>query len=337
MTHPILTIAIDAMGGDHGPSVTVPASLKVLATTSHVNLILVGDQSAILRILSAEKERWSNRITIHPTTQVVEMDEPPARALRTKGDSSMRVAIDLVQQGKASACVSAGNTGALMVLARYVLKTLPGVDRPAIIAALPSLCGRTYVLDLGANVDCTPLHLLQFAIMGSQLASVIEGIPSPKVALLNIGTEDIKGNECVRQAAKLFSESPLINYAGFVEGNAIFKSSLHVVVCDGFVGNVAIKVSEGVITLIRDLVQHAFHEHPLAKLAALPLKGILKEVTTHLDPDENNGATFIGLQGTVVKSHGHAGITAFYHAIQKAIVEVEKDVNRLICQSVMSH
>lgn len=322
------------MGGDHGPSVTVPAALKMLSLREKVHIILVGDQPAITRILASSGREWSHRVTIIPTTQVIGMDESPVKALRSKSDSSMRVALDLVQRGEAHACVSAGNTGALMVIARYVLKTLPGVDRPAIIAALPTARGRVYVLDLGANVDCTPLNLLQFAVMGSALASIMEGIASPRVTLLNIGAEEIKGNELVKQSHKLFSASLFINYTGFMEGNALFEGGADVVVCDGFVGNVALKTTEGIAMLLQKFLKDAFQKQWFTKLLALPLLPVIKKVRKQIDPDENNGASLIGLQGAVIKSHGRAGVDAFCYAIQKAIVEVEKDINRLICHNL---
>jgi len=237
-----ITVAIDVMGGDHGPHVTVPAALRCLSRSPDLNVILVGPQDVIAAELKARRAKTTPRLIVRHASQVVAMDEPPAQALRGKKDSSMRVAIDLVKSGEADACVSAGNTGALMATARFVLKTLPGIDRPAIAAVMPTLAGHALVLDMGANVDCTAEHLLQFGIMGAMLVSAVEHKPNPSVGLLNIGEEDIKGNEMVKQAAELLRDSHL-NFYGNVEGNDIFKGTTDVVVCDGFVGNVTLKPS----------------------------------------------------------------------------------------------
>ena len=245
------TIALDVMSGDHGASVVMPASLGALRETGDIRLLLVGDQAVIGAHLRQWPEAMQQRVEIVHASQTVAMEELPAVALRNKKDSSMRRAIDLVKQGSADACVSAGNTGALMATARYVLKTLPGIDRPAIATALPSLFGHTHMLDLGANVDVEAEHLYQFAVMGSVLVTAIDGTESPRVGLLNIGSEAIKGNDRVREAAHLLEKSPL-NYVGFVEGNDVYCSDVDVVVCDGFVGNVALKTSEGVARMIAD-------------------------------------------------------------------------------------
>ena len=328
MTRP-LTIALDGMGGDIGPDVVVPAALRVLKTASEaVRLILVGQEDILSVRLDQLKARGHPGIVIRHASQLVNMDESPAQALRVKKDSSMRVAINLVKQGEADACVSAGNTGALMATARFVLKTLPGIDRPAICTTLPTVRGHTRVLDLGANVDSKAEHLLQFAVMGSVLAEV-NGIQQPRVGLLNIGEEDIKGNEQVKGAARLLMSSDL-NYIGFVEGDGIYLDEADVVVCDGFVGNVALKSSEGVAKLIRHFMTQEFKRNLLTRLAGLIALPVLRAFSRRIDPRRYNGASLLGLQGIVIKSHGGADALAFANAIQVAMLEVEQAVPRLI-------
>jgi len=328
MTRP-LTIALDGMGGDIGPEVVVPAALRVLKTTGDaVRLILVGQEDILLARLDQLKAKGHPGIVIRHASQLVNMDESPAQALRVKKDSSMRVAINLVKQGEADACVSAGNTGALMATARFVLKTLPGIDRPAICTTLPTLRGHTRVLDLGANVDSKAEHLLQFAVMGSVLAEV-NGIQQPRVGLLNIGEEDIKGNEQVKDAARLLTSSDL-NYIGFVEGDGIYLDEIDVVVCDGFVGNIALKSSEGVAKLIRHFMTQEFKRNLLTRLAGLIALPVLRAFSRRIDPRRYNGASLLGLQGIVIKSHGGADALAFANAIQVAMLEVEQAVPRRI-------
>ncbi len=328
MTRP-LTIALDGMGGDIGPDVVVPAALRVLKTASDsVRLILVGQEDILSARLTQLKANGHPGIVIRHASQLVKMDESPAQALRVKKDSSMRVAINLVKQGEADACVSAGNTGALMATARFVLKTLPGIDRPAICTTLPTVRGHTRVLDLGANVDSKAEHLLQFAIMGSVLAEV-NGIRRPRVGLLNIGEEDIKGNEQVKDAARLLASSDL-NYIGFVEGDGIYLDEVDVVVCDGFVGNVALKSSEGVAKLIRHFMTQEFKQSLLTRLAGLIALPVLRAFGRRIDPRRYNGASLLGLQGIVIKSHGGADALAFANAIQVAMLEVEQAVPRRI-------
>ena len=325
-----LTIALDAMGGDHGPVVTVPAALNALKKNSDLKLILVGDQAQLMAALQQQGGDVGERLIIQHASQQVEMDEAPSLALRGKKDSSMRVAINLVKEGMASACVSAGNTGALMATARFVLKTLPGVDRPAIISTLPAIKGgHTHMLDLGANVDSSAEHLFQFAVMGSVLTSAVENIARPTIGLLNIGSEEMKGNERVKEAAQLLSDSN-INYVGFVEGDDIFKGTVDVVVCDGFVGNVALKTCEGVAKMLSSSLKEEFLRTPLTKLAALCAKPVLNSFRAKYDPRNYNGASFVGLNGIVVKSHGGADELSFETAIREAITEVEKDVPHLI-------
>ena len=258
------------------------------------------------------------------------MDEPPAQALRYKKDSSMRVAVDLVKSGGAHACVSAGNTGALMAISRFVLKTLPGIDRPAIATVLPNMRRtNTYVLDLGANVDCTAEHLLQFGIMGAMLVAAVEHKERPSVGLLNIGVEDIKGNEAVKQAALLLRESGL-NFAGNVEGNDIYKGTVDVVVCDGFVGNVALKSSEGVAQMMATTMREEFSRNVLTRMAGLVAMPVLRAFRDRLDHRRYNGASLLGLRGIVIKSHGSADVFAFGQALGRAVEEVRNDVPQRI-------
>jgi len=322
----VITIALDAMGGDHGADTVIPAAINILKHRDEVRLVLVGDQALLEERLSQAGFNGSNdRLIIHHASEIVDMDESPSRALRFKKDSSMRVAINLVKDGTAQACVSAGNTGALMATARYVLKTLPGIDRPAISSAIPSIEGFTEVLDLGANVDCSAEHLFQFAVMGSVLASAVHGLDKPRVGLLNIGEEEIKGNDQVKEAARLLAGSSL-NYIGFVEGNDIFKGGVDVVVCDGFVGNVALKTSEGVAKMVSHFMREAFSRNLLTKLAGAIAMPVLKAFRSRIDPRRYNGASLLGLRGIVIKSHGGADAFAFENAIDVAKLEVEKGV-----------
>lgn len=328
-----ITVAIDAMGGDHGPHVTVPAALDVLKKNSNVNIILVGLADAIQAELAAHKAEVGPRLRIHHASEVVTMDESPQSALKNKKDSSMRVAINLVKSGEANACVSAGNTGALMATARFVLKTLPGIDRPAIAAPLPSKKGLTYMLDLGANADCTAEHLLQFAVMGAMLVSCVEHKARPTVGLLNIGSEEIKGNEVVKQAGELLRASHL-NFYGNVEGNDIYKGTTDVVVCDGFVGNVALKTSEGLAQMMAGFISQEFKRNWLTKLMALAALPVLKAFKRRLDPRRYNGASFLGLRGIVVKSHGSADSFSFMYAIHAAVEEARSGVLRRITEQL---
>ena len=325
-----VTLALDAMSGDHGHPVVVAAALRALRNHPQLELILVGDEPVLRKDLKRYKASSEPRIRIQHATEVVAMDELPSKALRGKKDSSMRVAIDLVKDGRAHACVSAGNTGALMATARFVLKTLPGIDRPAIISAVPSLNGHTYMLDLGANADCPPEQLFQFAVMGSVVESALHGEERPRIGLLNIGTEEIKGNENVQKAHQLLSASSL-NYVGFVEGNDIYLSDkADVIVCDGFVGNVALKTSEGVAKLISHYMREEFKRNVLTKLAALTAMPVLNALKRRMDPRNYNGASLIGLNGIVIKSHGSADALAFATAITVALKEVEKKVVQTI-------
>lgn len=323
------------MGGDYGPSITVPATVRILAKYPQLHLILVGDQAVISQHLQSSNYDTSRLSIVHATQQVA-MDEPPSQALRTKKDSSMRVAINLVKEGKAKACVSAGNTGALMATARFVLKTLPGIDRPAIISTFPTNRANKNVrmLDLGANVDCSAEELVQFAIMGSVLVNAIDDNEQPKIALLNIGAEEIKGNDQVKKTAQLLSQAKGINYVGYIEGDEIYHGNVDVVVCDGFVGNVALKTMEGVAVFIKRMMKEAFMRNVFTKFVALLVKPVLKSFIKRIDPARYNGATFIGLQGTVIKSHGGTSINGFACAIEEAIAGVENNVPELIRSKV---
>lgn len=317
------------MGGDHGVSVSVPAALRMLGKQPLLEIILVGQRDAIEAVL---KEQRHDRLHIHEASQVVGMDERPADALRKKKDSSMRVAINLVKEGAAHACVSAGNTGALMATSRFVLKTVPGIDRPAIMAIVPTKTGRTYMLDLGANAECTSEQLFQFAVMGAVVVRDLEEIHhEPSVGLLNIGEEDIKGNDTIREAARMLSESSL-NYVGFIEGNSIADQKADVVVCDGFSGNIALKSMEGTAKLVAHFLEREFRGSPYGWFAGLVALPLLRSLRKRLDPRRYNGASLVGLNGIVVKSHGSADALAMAQAIDVATLEVEKSVPEQIRQ-----
>jgi glycerol-3-phosphate acyltransferase PlsX len=320
-----ITVAVDAMGGDVGLKVTVPASIQFLQDHPNTNLILVGDQAAIEAELSRHSGVARSRVRIQHATQVVGMDESPQLALKNKKDSSMRVAINLVKEGEAQAAVSAGNTGALMATARFVLKTIPGIERPAIAKMMPSVKGSTCMLDLGANVDCTPEQLLQFGIMGSELVSSITGNANPRVGLLNIGSEDIKGNDSVKRAGEYLRQSEL-NFIGNVEGNDVYKGTVDVVVCDGFTGNVALKSAEGLAHMIASFLRQEFTRNWWTRLCALAAMPVLNQFRKRVDPRRYNGASLLGLRGIVVKSHGGTDAVGFRFALEQACEEAGSDV-----------
>ena len=313
------------MGGDHGPEVIVPAALASALRYPNLQLVLVGDENRLRQVLRDADQSVADRISVQHASESVEMHESPSKALRGKKDSSMRVAINLVKEGRADACVSAGNTGALMAIAKFVLKTIPGVDRPAIMAMLPSRTGHTHVLDLGANVDCTAEHLCQFAVMGYELVKAVEEKDQPKVGLLNIGEEEIKGNEQVKQAAKLLTDMD-INFVGFVEGNDIFSGHVDIVVTDGFTGNVALKAIEGFAKLLGGSLKDEFGKNLFTKLLGFAALPVLRAFRGRFDPRGYNGASLVGLRGIVVKSHGNADQVAMANAIRVAMLEVEKGV-----------
>ena len=322
------------MGGDHGPHVTVAAALEFQGRASDVDIILVGIRDAIEAELAARKAVAGPRLRVHPATEVVGMDEQPAQAMRYKKDSSMRVAINLVKSGDAHACVSAGNTGALMAISRFVLKTIAGIDRPAIATILPNEKGTyTYVLDLGANVDCTPEQLMQFGVMGAMLVAAVEHKERPTVGLLNIGVEDIKGNETVKRAAELLRASGL-NFHGNVEGDDIYKGTTDVVVCDGFVGNALLKASEGVAKMMVGFLRTEFKRNPWNMLSAILARPVLNALRSRMDPAKYNGASLLGLRGIVIKSHGSADVRAFSFALERAVDEVRNNVAQRIAQKM---
>lgn len=323
-----ITISIDAMGGDQGLDVAVPAAIEVLKRYEDTSFILVGDGQRIdERIQSGNYPK--HRLSYVHTPQQVEMDEEPAHALRMKKQSSMRVAIDLIRQGEAVACVSAGNTGALMAISRYVLRMLAGIERPALTVALPSFSGHTYMLDLGANVDCKAEHLFQFAVMGSVLTSALDNIPRPRVALLNVGQEEIKGNAQIKEANQRLQASPL-NYIGYVEGNQIYQGVSDVIVSDGFTGNVALKTSEGAAEFVVRILNKEFLRNPLTRLRGLFAMPVLKSVHDLIDARRYNGASLLGLQGVVIKSHGSVDVMAFERALEIARSEALMQVPQLI-------
>jgi len=321
------------MGGDIGPDVVIPSALRFLSGNRDVDLILVGHEDQILARLGGS---MPERLRIRHASETVAMDESPSKALRGKKDSSMRVAIDLVKSGEAHACVSAGNTGALMATARFVLKMLPNVDRPAIITAVPSLHGDTHMLDLGANVDCAAEHLFQFAVMGSELVKAVDGVAEPRVGLLNIGQEEIKGNDQVKKAHELLAASEL-NYIGYVEGDGIYLADVDLVVADGFVGNVALKSSEGVAKLVRHTLSQEFKRNLLTRMAGLVALPVLRRFRRTVDPRRYNGASLLGLRGIVIKSHGGADELAFENAIRIAEKEIHCDIPRRIAEQVGRH
>ena len=314
------------MGGDHGPSVTVPAALRAVQSDPAIKLIVVGDEPAIHMQLDANDDTAAHgRLEVVHAPQVVEMHEKPSTALRGKRESSMRLALDLVKDGRASACVSAGNTGALMAMSRFVLKTLPGIDRPAICATLPGMAGHTHMLDLGANVDSSSEELFRFAVMGAVLAEAVDSHENPAVALLNVGEEEIKGNDRVKQTAALL-ESSSLNYCGFVEGDDLFRGKVDVIVCDGFVGNVALKASEGAAQMLAHIAREEFSRNLITKLGAICARPALTGLRRRADPRRYNGASLVGLRAIVVKSHGSADALSLAHAISVAAVETQKAV-----------
>lgn len=328
------------MGGDHGPHVTVPACFKALTEAKYLHLILVGKEDAIAAAIVALPTKTKKRISkdryaIEHASEIVEMDDKPSVAMRQKKDSSMRVSANLVKQGRADACVSAGNTGALMAISRFVFKTPREIDRPAIVSTLPALTGHVHMLDLGANVDCNADNFFQFALMGSILSKALDGNPQPRVGLLNIGEEEIKGNEQVKQAnERLLAAKGQINYIGYVEADAIFEGVADVVVCDGFVGNVALKTMEGMVKLVRENIKQEVTKNLFHKVLTVPTVPIWLGLRKRLDTGKYNGASMIGLKGIAVKSHGNASSDSFAAAIIRAAQEVEKGIPLLIEQGV---
>lgn len=332
-----INISIDAHGGDFGLPVTIQGGLRALTDFQDLFIYFVGDKSAIENELKKLNvgESIINRIDIIQTTEVVGMDEAPAAALRKKKDSSMRVAINLVKNGTSDGCVSAGNTGALMAISRFVLKTIKGIGRPAIMGKLPTKDGHTHMLDLGANIDSNPENLLEYAVMGSVAVEKIDGIQNPSVGLLNIGVEDIKGNEKIKKTADLLKTSGL-NYVGFIEGDDIFKGKVDLVACDGLEGNIAIKAAEGVLVMMSHHLRKSFTKNIISKSIALVAKSVLKDFKSGLSPSKYNGASLLGLRGVVVKSHGGSDIEGFHNAIGIAYMESKADIISKISGVVQS-
>lgn len=313
------------MGGDFGPHCIVPASIACLAEYPSLYLVLVGQSELIESLIARHSGVDRARLRVEHADEVIGMDDQPAQALRGKPDSSMRISLELVRDGVAQACVSAGNTGALMALSRHVLKTLPGIDRPAMVTAIPTQTGFCHLLDLGANVDCSAEHLYQFAVMGSVTAEAL-GTVSPRVALLNVGTEEVKGNQQVKLAASLLQQSQGLNYIGFVEGDGLYRGEADVVVCDGFVGNVLLKSSEGLAAMIAGRIEVLFKSSLVAKMVGTLALPLLRRLQGELAPAKHNGASFVGLQGIVVKSHGAAGPEGFKSAIRRALQEIDENL-----------
>lgn len=313
------------MGGDFGPRSIVQACIASLSATPSLHLTLVGQPSLLEELIASHPAVDRARLTVTAASETIGMDEKPAVALRGKPDSSMRVALELLRDGKVQACVSAGNTGALMALSRHVLKTLPGIDRPAMVAAIPTQRGYCQLLDLGAKVDCSAEHLFQFAVMGSVAAEAL-GVARPRVALLNIGTEDIKGNQQVKLAASLLQGARGLNYIGFVEGDGLYRGEADVVVCDGFVGNILLKSSEGLATMIATRIEALFKQSLASRLVGALALPLMRRLQADLAPARHNGASFLGLQGIVVKSHGSAGVQGFQSAIARALIEIQENL-----------
>jgi glycerol-3-phosphate acyltransferase PlsX len=320
-----LIIAVDAMSGDRGPDACVAGAVAVLAEEPTLQLLLVGDPAAIDAQLARSDSPHRDRISVVATTQVVAMDEAPREAIRRKKDSSMRRAIELVRSGEARACVSAGNTGALMAIGHFVLGMIEGIERPAILATIPSQTGHTLLLDVGANSSASVDQLVQFALMGSIVSADIEGIERPRIGLLNIGSEDIKGHDLVRAAHERLQSQP-IHYVGFVEGDDICGGAADVVVTDGFTGNVALKSMEGLARLLASAVRHEFTANAGRKLAAMAAAPALAGLKRQLDPRRHNGASMVGLSGIVIKSHGSADAVAFSQAVRVALAEARNDL-----------
>ncbi|MDT8283095.1 MAG: phosphate acyltransferase PlsX, partial [Gammaproteobacteria bacterium] len=329
------TIALDAMGGDFGPEVVIPAAIHAVKKFSDIHIILVGDEVQLRDFVKASAIDLGEHLEIQHASQVVEMCDDPRHAVRKKKDSSMRVAINLVKEGRAQAAVSAGNTGALMATAKFVLKTLPGVDRPAICTTIPAMGSATHMLDLGANVDSSPEQLFQFAVMGSVLASAIDNTLEPKVGLLNNGSEEGKGNAQVKAANELLKNSAL-NYIGYVEGDDIYSEKVDVVICDGFVGNVSLKTMEGVAKMIATMMREEFKKSMFSMVAGLIATPVLKRFKKRVDPRRYNGASLLGLDGIVIKSHGSADVLSYVNAIKIALLEIEKSVPENIRESMES-
>ncbi len=333
-----IRIAVDAMGGDLGPRVTIPATLEVAAQSPQLEFILVGDKSQLTSLLHSQSENTDvSRIKLVHAPVAVTMGDKPSHVLRYKRDSSMWIAVDLVRSGAADACVSGGNTGALMAMGRHLLKTFPGIDRPAICKPVPTERGHSYLLDLGANINCQAQQLVQFSMMGAVLAASVDQNPNPSIGLLNIGEENTKGNDQIQLAAHLLSQWPQLNYTGYVEGDGIYSGIVDVVVCDGFVGNVALKVSEGVARFLADRVEDIFNVGLYGRLVGRIARPLLRKWHTQFDPARYNGASFLGLRGTLIKSHGGADQRSFTYALRTAIEHVDKQIATCIHEQLATY
>ena len=330
-----LKIAIDVMGGEHGPEATVPAAIQAIKTHPAISLFLVGDQALINAQLTKHDAReLAGRFSTVHSDCVIQDDELPTRVLREKNASSMFKCVELVQQGEASACVSAGNTGALLLSGRHLLKTIEGIDKPAMVATLPGSTGHQYLLDVGANLDCKGEQLFQFAVMGAVLAESLDGLSAPRVALLNIGSEDYKGGAQVRLAAGLLESCDAVNYVGYVEGGTLFEDQAEVVVCDGFVGNVMIKTSAGVVRVVNTILEEHTQKSWRSRVETLVSSSLIKRLHDRVNPSQFNGASLIGLQGSIIKSHGNATLEGFRFAIERAINEASHNVPQQITAKV---
>ena len=327
-----INIAIDCMGGDRGVSVTVPAAIQFIESHPDAHVILVGKTELIENVL-AKSPHDEERLSVVNADEVISMEEGPAQALRTKKNSSMRIAVNLIKDGNADACVSAGNTGALMAISRFVLKMLPGIERPAIASFLPTHTSQVCMLDLGANVDCSAEHLFQFAVMGSCLVSSSGGCSFPTIGLLNVGVEDSKGNEVVKEASQLLKQSSL-NFKGNVEGTDIYKGTTDVIVCDGFVGNVALKTSEGLAQMLGKYLKEEFHRNLLTKILGVLASPVINHFKQRVDHRRYNGASLLGLRGIVVKSHGSADVYGMGFALQRAYEEVKHGMLEAITSNI---
>lgn len=327
------------MGGDFGPHVILPACLSALERYPYLKILLIGEIDQLEMLFSKQRfdESVMSRLILVPSGESVSMDEKPSSAIRHRQDSSMCLAIKAVAEKRADACVSAGNTGALMAFGRLILKMQPGIDRPAIITSVPTMNGHCYMLDLGANVDCSAAHLLQFAIMGSAMVEAVDNKNQPTVGLLNVGEEMIKGNEQVRLANDLIRQQSDLNYIGYIEGNDVFAGKADLVVCDGFVGNITLKSSEGLARLISCRVRQGFTRNLYRRFLALLARPVLKEIQMQMDPSRLNGATFLGLQGVVMKSHGSADQKCFGYALDRAVAEVLQNVPARIGERLSGH
>ena len=332
-----LSIAVDVMGGDFGPRVTLPACVNLVQQNPQLHIHLVGNLADMQPYLDDIPSNLLSRFECHATQSVVSMDDKPSFALRHRRDSSMYKALELVKLGEALACVSGGNTGALMAFGCVLLGTLPGIDRPAIISAIPTESGHCYLLDLGANIHCSAEQLLQFAQMGSAMVSAVDSIQSPRVALLNIGIEEIKGNDQVKKAAQLIQTVGNLNYIGYIEGGEVFKDRADVIVCDGFTGNIALKSNEGLARLIGGKLKQSFSKNLYRRLLGLLAKPVLQELQQQIDPGRRNGASLLGLKGVVVKSHGSASSRHFEAALNQAIVDARLDIPQRISSQLSFH